>query len=100
MLMILSKFCLFYKLQEFCIWKAQLYWYVNLFFASASLGSFVIKILDLTIMAKTPHSGSISYFFQNLDLIYSLMVQAATILYLLAKIASVTHQSFYVCLDG
>ena len=37
------------------------------------------------------HSGSTSYFFKTFDLIYSLMEQAATVLYLLAKNAGVVH---------
>ena len=67
----------------------------------ALMGSFLAKIYGLTNMAKKPHFGSIShFFFPNLDLIYSVMVQAATYLYLLAKNIGVVHQSFDVCHDG
>ena len=65
----------------------------------ALMGSFLAKTYDLTNMAKKPHFWSISHFFPNLDLIYSLMVQAATVLYLLAKNIGVVHQSFDVCHD-
>ena len=66
----------------------------------ALMDSFATKIYGLTIMTKTPHSGTISYFFQNLDLIFSLMVQTVTIFYFLAENIGVEHPSFYVCLDG
>ena len=64
------------------------------------MGSFLAKTYDLTNMAEKPHFGSISHFFSNLDLIYSLMVQAATVLYLLAKNIGVVHQIFDVWHDG
>ena len=52
----------------------------------ALIGSFLAKIYGLTNMVKKPYFGSMShFFFPNLDIIYSLMVQAATVLYLLAK---------------
>ena len=66
----------------------------------ALLGSFLAKTYDLTNKAEKPHFGPISHFFPNLDLMYSLMVQAATVLYLLAKNIGVVHQIFYVCHDG
>ena len=49
---------------------------------------------------KNHISGQFYIFFPNLDLIYSVMVQAATYLYLLAKNIGVVHQSFDVCHDG
>ena len=48
---------------------------------------------------KNHISGQFHIFFSNLDIIYSLMVQAATVLYLLAKNIGVVHQSFDVCHD-
>ena len=66
----------------------------------ALMGSFLEKTYDLTNMAEKPHFRSISHFFPNLDLIYSLMVQAATVLYLLAKNIGVVHQIFDACHDG
>ena len=66
----------------------------------ALIGSFLAKIYGLTNMAKKTDFGSISHFFSNLDLIYSVMVQPATYLYLLAKNIGVVHQSFDVCHDG
>ena len=64
------------------------------------MGSFLSKIYGLTNMAKKPHFGSISHFFSNLDLIYSVMAQAATYLYLLAKNIGIVHQSFDMCHDS
>ena len=64
------------------------------------MGSLLAKTYCLTNMAEKPHFGSISHFFPNLDPIYSVMVQAATLLHLLAKNIGVVHQSFDVCHDG
>ena len=64
------------------------------------MGSFLAKTYGLTNMAKKPHFGSISHFFSNLDLIYLVMVKAATYLYLLAKNIGVVHQIFDVCHNG
>ena len=66
----------------------------------ALMGRFLAKIYGLTNMARKPHFGSISHFFPNLDLIYLVMVHAATYLYLLAKNIGVVHQSFDVCHEG
>ena len=43
-------------------------------------------------MAEKPQPGLISYFFQNIDQIYSLMVQAEPVLYLLAKNIGIVHK--------
>ena len=66
----------------------------------ALMGRSLAKICGLTNMAKKPHFGSISHFFPNLDLIYLVMVQAATYLYLLAKNICVEDQSFHVYHEG
>ena len=66
----------------------------------ALMGSFLAKTYDLTNMAENHISGQFHIFFPNLDLIYSLMVQAATVLYLLAKNIGVVHQGFDVCHNG
>ena len=47
--------------------------------------------MALQTWPRKPHFGKISHSFSNLDLIYSLMVQAATYLYLLAKNIGVVH---------
>ena len=57
-------------------------------------------MVGLINMAKNHISGQFHIFFPNLDEIYSLMVQAATVLYLLAKNTGAVHLSFYVCPDG
>ena len=49
---------------------------------------------------KSHNSGQFHIFFSNLDLIYSVMVQAGTYSYLLAKNVGVVHQIFDVCHDG
>ena len=49
---------------------------------------------------KNHISGQLHIFFPNLDLIYWLMVEAATILYLLAKNIGVGHQILDVCHNG
>ena len=64
------------------------------------MGSFVAKIYRLTNMTINHISGQFHIFFPDLDKIYSLMVQAATGLYLLAKNTGAVHLRFYVCLDG
>ena len=51
-------------------------------------------------MAKKHILGQFHILFPNLDEIYSLMVQAATVLYLVAKNTGAVHLSFYVCLEG
>ena len=64
------------------------------------MGSFLAKTYDLTKWPKNHISGQFHIFFPNLDPIYSLMVHAATVLYLLAKNIGVVHQIFDVCHDG
>ena len=49
---------------------------------------------------KNHISGQFHIFFPNLDLIYSLMVQAAIVLCLLATNIGIVHQIFDVCHDG
>ena len=66
----------------------------------ALMGSFLAKIYGLTNMAKKTTFRVNFTFFSNLDLIYSVMVQAATYLYLLDKNIGVVHQCFDVCHDG
>ena len=56
--------------------------------------------MTLQTWPKNHILGQFHIFFPNLDLIYSLMVQDATVLYLLAKNTGVVHQIFYVCHDG
>ena len=49
---------------------------------------------------KTTSEVNFTSFFPNLDEIYPLMGQAATVLYLLAKNSGAAHPSPSVCLDG
>ena len=62
------------------------------------MSNFVTRIVSQT-GPKKPHSGSISFFFQTFDLIYSLIEKAATVLPLLAKYVGVVHQSFDMGVD-
>ena len=64
------------------------------------MGRFVAKIYGLKNMGKNHILGQFHIFFPNLDEIYSLMVQADTVLYLPAKNTGAVHLRFYVCLDG
>ena len=65
------------------------------------MGSSVAKKFGLTNIAKKKCLGSIShFFFPNLDEIDSLLVQAATVLYFLAKNIGAIYLRFMFILDG
>ena len=63
----------------------------------ALIGSSVAKIYGLTNMTKKPHLCHFHIFSQNLDKIYSFVVQAVTVLCLMTKNIGVVHHSKLLC---